>query len=634
MLNISNMQKINKQRIFVIIFIVFITGLLLSLMRDAVKDEALYLHETQIMAECLKNGQWFGNEAVGVHGFLFKFPAALLFIIIGHSVFLATFINLIYVILSIFLCYLIFKKAFNSSKWALAACFLIFTNYHFILSIPTFLREMPVLLSLLLFLYSVIEKKSKWIVAISLVLILDAKENVFFMILPGFILWIIIYEFFRNKESTKGVLFKKICCRTSIFILPSIIFLFFMFFTGVIPLNPKTAYILILNKGNVKNLIKTNINPTKRSHIKFKNEKKIFQIRVKKNKQIGPEKKDDNLRDSRALNLIWNKIVLFINFILLYVGKILYPRTFSFISVPKFMILPAVVMSFSYFKYWYNKREKTKLIFPLIFWSYLFIYILQWSVGRYIFPIVPLTILFFIYFLKYGMERTVFARNVLIATSIFVALGIYFENNYILIKIILNIVVLTGIFCIFYFQRKKIKNLMRFKFMLIAIIGVFTFSISIASSILLPRQVGHYFVWGYNSEYKKIITYFDKIEKIWINTNPYLLSFYRNEMYLSFDRGKKHLNLKNWVPKKKMLNTKRNQYTFHFKWKNERDFKDKIRKNNIETVAMIVSTYKNKKFRFNMQDHLGELKEMSFLKLDRKIFLKNKKLYIFRVQDV
>ena len=44
-----------------------------------------------IISELLKNGIWIGDYGVGLHGFLFKFPVALIFIILGEpSVFAAT----------------------------------------------------------------------------------------------------------------------------------------------------------------------------------------------------------------------------------------------------------------------------------------------------------------------------------------------------------------------------------------------------------------------------------------------------------------------------------------------------------------------------------------------------------------
>ena len=66
----------------IVILSVLLLGIALGIFRDAHKDDALYLQDATVMARSLEGGRWFGNEAVGLHGFLFKLPVALVFLVI------------------------------------------------------------------------------------------------------------------------------------------------------------------------------------------------------------------------------------------------------------------------------------------------------------------------------------------------------------------------------------------------------------------------------------------------------------------------------------------------------------------------------------------------------------------------
>ncbi len=192
-------MKQNK-KIILLLFVVFCLGITLSIMRYPGSDESYYLRETTLISNCFKDFQWIGNEMVGVHGFLFKIPVALLFLITGPSVFVATIVNVLFGVIIIYLCFLIFLKITNSWEWALAGSFLIATNVFFIRVLPTYLRDYPAMLSVLLFIYIILTKKSNIWIAFCLLLILDAKESVFLMILPGFLIWIIFDEFFNQRK--------------------------------------------------------------------------------------------------------------------------------------------------------------------------------------------------------------------------------------------------------------------------------------------------------------------------------------------------------------------------------------------------------------------------------------------------
>lgn len=80
---------------YIVLIIFFLFMLFFSSFRDMVKDESLYFNETWLMSQLLQEGKWIGNYAVGLHGFLFKLPMALIFLITGPSVEIVTIFNIL-----------------------------------------------------------------------------------------------------------------------------------------------------------------------------------------------------------------------------------------------------------------------------------------------------------------------------------------------------------------------------------------------------------------------------------------------------------------------------------------------------------------------------------------------------------
>ncbi|MCK5852850.1 hypothetical protein KAH27_07450, partial [bacterium] len=189
-----------------LIIFILVVGVTFSLMRYAAKDETGFLIEAATMSDCMLEGRWFGDEAVGWHGFLFKIPAAVLFTIFGRSIFLATFTNVIIAALTCWLCFGILRKVLKSTVWAFAGTWLVITTYHFVLSLPTFLRDIPVMFAVLLLLSAIINKRNKWLIGLCMMLILDAKEGVFFAFAPGFVLWVVLSELCSRWERSESVI--------------------------------------------------------------------------------------------------------------------------------------------------------------------------------------------------------------------------------------------------------------------------------------------------------------------------------------------------------------------------------------------------------------------------------------------
>jgi hypothetical protein len=243
-------------RIGFFLFIVLAVGLILSIFRNPAGDEIYYLNDALHISDCIKEGRWIGNEHVGFHGFLFKIPAALLLMLTGPSVFAATLTNVLIAVLAVYLSYLVFLHFFESPKSALAAAALVFTSIFFLRALATFKRDSSIVFALLLFLYLNIKKKNKWLIGLSLLLVLDAKESVFFMILPGFVLWVVCDEILnppRTSRSRKRLI-RAVSQRLFAALLPAFIFIFLMLATGLIPLNPVITKIVGLNKGGFENL--------------------------------------------------------------------------------------------------------------------------------------------------------------------------------------------------------------------------------------------------------------------------------------------------------------------------------------------------------------------------------------------
>ncbi|MCJ7681780.1 MAG: hypothetical protein MUP70_13710, partial [Candidatus Aminicenantes bacterium] len=192
---------------------------------------------------------------VGLHGFLFKLPAALLFFVSGSSIFTATFTNILLGILSIFLCYLICLEITSSKEWAVAASFLMASSVHFVRVLPTFLREFPVMFSLLLLVYFIMKRKNIWLLGLILLLILDAKEGVFFAILPGLMVWLVHHEYLSRKRLLTFRSISHIFAKGLIVLLPATAYILLMTTTGIIPLNVKLTSSIGLNNGGIREIV-------------------------------------------------------------------------------------------------------------------------------------------------------------------------------------------------------------------------------------------------------------------------------------------------------------------------------------------------------------------------------------------
>ncbi len=114
-----------------------------------------------------------------------------------------------------------------------------------------------------------------------------------------------------------------------------------------------------------------------------------------------------------------------------YIGKVLYPRSFSFISIPKMIFFPAFLTSILLFTRFFKKRDYTFLSFALILWSYILVFVLRASFDRYLFPILPVVVYFFVIFIRDLVKERKKFLFVLGITTVLAFLGLFFEVDYI-----------------------------------------------------------------------------------------------------------------------------------------------------------------------------------------------------------
>lgn len=613
----SPLTQTRNRGIIIFLIIFFVVGLILSLMRYPGSDESHYMRETALITHCLQNFQWFGNELVGIHGFLFKLPAALLFLITGPSVFIATFTNILFGLLVIYLCYLIFLKILDSREWALAACFLVATNVFVLRVLPTYLREFPVMFAVLLLVYSVLHKKPDIWIALSILLMLDAKEGAAIILLPGVFLWLLIHELKAPEKRKIVTTFLRLFRRGLVFLSPSLLYVFLMLYTGIIPLNPLLTSYMGLNEGGFKSVVQYQV----------KNTESQYRHEITEQDEDNTESEAQKPEESKnILNKIWG-------ILLLYFRKLLYSRSFSLTSMPRLIVLPALIFSILLFRKWLRQGSRERLILPILFWTYLLVYILRSSHGRYLLPITPIIMLFFILFLKDGLTQKNLSRGVFAAVLLFVSLGLIFEAGFIPIKIGIYTVILSLLLLLMRGRDMKRFPLNKLKWAFVLGIGFSTFCIQLASSYLLPGQIGKFAAWGYNGEMKKIAAYFPEDEPIWFNSDTNLFKFFfRTDALITFYEGRGEWKLASRVPKYDMINRDRRKEVFSFPM-DRAEFLNTLKSNRIRIVALLASTRNDSGYSFTRQSLLEELNRLSSLKPIRQEHLKNKILYIFERLD-
>lgn len=598
--------------IYILIVVCFILGLLSLKFQNTVLDDDLYLFETNIITHCIKNLQWYGRYAVGVHGSLFKLPVALIFLLTGPSLTLATIYNIILACMTLYVFYTVLNKIFPKTIFPLLGTVLFFTTFQFILNYVTYMREIPAVLSFLLLINAVYEKKSYWIIGLLLLLVMEAKELVFFMIAPGFVVGVLINEW--SGLNLKSI-WKYVQTYFKLF-LPILSYLLLMLFTSIIPLNTVIFTVIPgITEGGVEYQLKHfEKKAATQSIVRLQNPEAATIQDIVQPKQNVLDEGVKAKPSLKWITQIWSTAIS-------YIGKIFYPRTFSFLSVPKIIFFPSLLTSFVLFKEFLFKKKYFFILLSLILWSFISVYILRQSFDRYMFPIIPIIIIFFLkYLLSVSRKRKVYI-SIFAISSLFAILGIIFEAEYIWIKLLLNGILIVILALYLFIPKQKKYDILRF--LAVTFIGGVTFAVSIFY-YYASGQLHRYLQFGNDYEVAKVVKYFRNGEKILINDPGWdlLIGTYRGNRAYSPEWK---WALRSWVPRKKHLKIFDEVDTYTISGE-ERNM---VEVYGIEKIGLIVSTLQSIKFPY--QERLEEYMNADWLKLEKKIELKNKQLYIFEV---
>jgi hypothetical protein len=598
---------------------VFFLGIVLTIFfRAPHTDETLYLRETVVMSESIRNGEWFGNYGVGVHGFLFKLPVALIFLLTGPSVFVATLFHVLLASISCYLVYRISKYHIGMTGfWPVATMILFASGHQFLTTFATYFREAPVVFMVLVLIDATLSKKNYWIIGIILMILLDAKEHVFFSIVPGYGLWMIYDQFFVKKEKRQIISFsfiRETFTRFTAVFLPSAVFLILMFTTALIPINMFNAYILQLTSwGELQVSVETATENTQ----------------GETGKQITRISKPNVALDESSPLQFLNPVIDVTNATLSYVGKIFYPRTFGLLSTPLIFTVPAVIMSIYMFRKWRKSNKNVLLLLPFLLWMYILTYMLHRGHGRYLFPISPVIMIFFVTFLSEKLKVKT-SQSIFLDVVICVIISLFFESNFIGPKIALHAMMLTALGLYLYIKYVK-KSLIP----IASIIAVVVFSLATASvglaymmSVQQRGQIIKPLIWGYSMEADNVVSLVDNSDVIWINNIDWsvLPHFYRQDVGTEPEW---YWRLKSFVPKKHMLGQLEKKKTFSENWETEEELQMMVKQNNIERLIFVESEFND--FEFMNEYDINTIRQYDWLSFVSSHNMQNKTAYLFDV---
>lgn len=594
-------EKISKFLKFcLVVFSLILFGTLLFF-RFPIGDEALYLRETMIMSELLKAGQWFGDYGVGLHGFLFKLPVAIIFMITGPSVLIATIVNYIYSIIVIFLFWKILKTFFKNNDLIFWSILLLISSFNFVISVPTFLREMPNLISILLFAYLYLKKKNIWLLGLSMMLIFDSKEYMFFVLFGAYCISEIIL-FVKQKNFEFKDISRKIL-EVFVVSLPTLIYIVLMFCTSIVPINMFFASLIGVTHEGINTVTKH-----------FSSELGAM------NTSIAADYKQIPEIFIKTSNQIIQKVVDIFNLILAYIGKILYPRSFSYTSIPKLIFLPSLILLIIKFKEYVKKIDR-KMIIPLIVFLFLIIFIFRTSNGRYLFAIVPFVYMYFMMFLEEYKKNFKYFFTIISVSWIFEILGLYFETSFAIPKILMSLVILILLILPYYTYLKFERFEGLVKTISLGILTMIFFGSSLMFSYS-QGQIKDTLSFKREFESKKIAKVFQKYEKVYspeLDSEDIILFYLKQQNITPYWKWK----LVPWIPKDKLLKEIYDTKLFRIYEIQEADLKDC-------NSALVLFESKLKGKDFPMKLELENVLENKDYVLIDKVGMYNKNIYIFK----
>lgn len=605
-------RNIKKDHIFIVLLMGYVAVLcFFAFFRDMMNDEFLYFNETYLISELFKAGEWIGAYGVGVHGFLFKIPPALIFLLTGPSVTVVTVYHIILAVLVAILSYKLFSHVLKEKTYGILATAILLSNFHFFLTPTTYLREVPSILVVLILLNHIIRKgrEKNFILSLLFLLLLDVKEYVFVI----FALFYVVWLFIDSKEDKFLARVWDVIKQSFVIFLPSLAWIVLMFTTHVIPVNMFLASIIGL-KDNTFGYLLSHFDIENSTHNALEGGRDMPLILIKD---------------------IWSPLTQFLcnmtNIVLSYIGKILYPRVFSFLSIPKVVIFPVVVSAILTLKNFIiskKKKEKTELrnlaLLSMLLLTWLTIYILRASHGRYLLPVVPAIAGIYLYLLFKQKLNIKQKKVIIIGTILYVSAGVYFETNYVLPKVLLEYSILT------LFLTTFLKPHLEFvKYLLISLLVAGSMATAVLFSYV-QGQVYGYKNLGVNRNAYEISTLLPDEGMYWINTprNLPLILVYNGETYL---KPEWKWRLHEIVPIRDSLKTYGERQALSFAVKDLKTFRKNIKKYHIEEVFMIITEVEYEAY--PDQEYLEPFMSQTWLEFKEKVEYKGMVVYIFKVLE-
>jgi hypothetical protein len=610
-----------RRWLIVLALCTLLLGLGLALLRDARKDETLYLRESATMAACLRAGRWFGNDAVGVHGFLFKVPAALLFLAVGNTVYAATAVTVVLAAGCVLLCFRVLRRLLDSEPWALLGAWMLVANFQFVRLMPTYNRDIPALLAMLLFVDALLCRRNRWIMGLLLLLLLDTKEYLFFMCLPAYGLWVVADAWMHRGARTARATAAWIGARGAAAILPAAVYAVLMTCTGLVPLNMFLARILGLVNAPATNNVIAPFRPA------------VATTNLWTGMTLAlPAAPAAGAADAApgVCAAAWHAV-------LPYLGKLFYPSLFSFDGIPKPVALPALAMSVVLFIRGLRERNTVRMAPWILLWVFLGLLFMMASYPRYMQPVFPLLIAAFLAFVRDGLKRPRFAVPVLAATVVYAAAGLYFEQTGLWKKSVVTGLMLGALWlaCVLPDRirgaagaTRKPRTTGRLAAAVPVLFGALTLAIALWHTATHPLgQVRNARLFGVNRECPRVLAALPDGARVWINDAgwTYLPDFLTGQ---PAETPEWEGELKPWVPKKALLRHHPERRVHGFWYYDLFDLRKRIREHRLDMLALVVAEHDTERFAY--QRELKRFKTLRWLELDRAVPLQNKTLYLFR----
>jgi hypothetical protein len=624
-----NLYK-NKYLLILYSYLLFLGIIQLLYLSYYTGSQAYYLRETITITECLKDFQWFGNEGVGLHGFIWKLPLSLVFIITGPSVIIAGIYKLIIGLLTIHIFYKLSILLFKSEKWSALATFFFISSYLFLRQLTLYDPDSFLVLFLLAFIYSIF-LNNKYIIAILLLLILDSKEYAFFIVYLSMMIYIMLFDNAVISNSfLSNILFK--IKKIIIISIPSFLFIFLMFFTSIIPINSFLTNFLML-KENKKNTYTIQLPVKPSTNIRSMN--RASQIKDDElNELIKHAKNKDDEEEFNFNHYIKASIkTVFSSFpiakdIYPYFIKSLGDKIFTIFTFPKmfqvfafFGILFIILNKKSIFKGWYFL-----IIYFLIFSS---AFVLIGKMTRYYFPILPIAILFVIYFFINSKKYLKLFLFSILISLFFTYLGFIYESL-ILKEQLIIFIILFLILGLLLYPKFKIKYSDNVFFFFIIVFGLFTSMMQMYGNYKYD-QMKMTLKYGYVMEMDRISEFIPDDQKIILLSQYgyHLVNFYeRNRI----EKPEWKWKLPSYIPKKQLLKTNETLIYPYSMIKNIVNDSKKLKKfivdNKINYLYYIdFEFHKNSKY----EKLINSLNNQCIIELKEKHILKSKILSIYEL---